>query len=73
MIEVALFTKSNKYVHAIVMPAFQIMPEGIMWGSRYFRLEPDGVYREGMLWTDAVGLTTMPEPDHTPTADQLDP
>lgn len=59
MVEVRLLTRDGKLVTTVHMPPFQLWPEGVLWGQRFFRCGPTedefGVkyvpaYYEGLLW-----------------------
>lgn len=47
---VNLFTREGALVTTVSIPKFQLMPEVINWGTRFFVANQDGQYREGMLW-----------------------
>ena len=50
MFDIKLYTRDGRYVVTVTIPPFQLMPEAIMWGERFFFRRDDGKYYEGMLW-----------------------
>jgi hypothetical protein len=59
---VKLYTRSGEYVCTVMMPAFQVRAEGVMWGERFFFWCADyGQYREGLLFCVPPGYTTDPK------------
>lgn len=72
MKKVMLHTRDGRDVIEVMIPPFQIMPEGIIWGSRTFFLRPDGEYYEGLMYPITYVYGTMGEiiphldPSHYP-------
>jgi hypothetical protein len=48
---IKLLTRTGDFVAEIEMPAFDPMPEGVLWGQRAFFLDHEQ-YREGFLYVD---------------------
>ncbi len=47
LIKVALFTKDGELVTQVPFLPYNVAPDAIMWGSRFFILRSDGKYYEG--------------------------
>lgn len=50
MLNIILYTRDGREVTRVTVPPFEIAPEIILWGSRYFIRRSDGLYYEGMCW-----------------------
>jgi hypothetical protein len=50
MLEVTLYTRDGREVVRVTVPPFELPPEVILWGARYFVRRGDGLYYEGMCW-----------------------
>ncbi len=53
MQEVKLYTRDHGYVTTVIIPAFIIMPDAIVWGSRTFVLS-NGIYCEGFAYVATI-------------------
>ena len=54
MREVMLYTRDGGYVATVLTVPFQLMPEMLNWGQRFFVRETDEKYVEGLcvtVWT----------------------
>ena len=49
-IDVDLLTRDGSHVTTVKLPPFQVPPEIIRWGERFFVRCQDGTYREGLVW-----------------------
>jgi hypothetical protein len=49
MSEVDLFTHDGLFVSTVPILPFIVLPEILIWGSRFFILRADGKYREASL------------------------
>lgn len=47
--EIDLFTRSGELVTKVTILPYKIMPEAIMWGTRFFVRREDGKYYEGLV------------------------
>lgn len=65
MVPTRLYTRSGGYVVTVHVPPFNPQAEVISWGSRIFVRNPDGAYREGIIWyaTGAGGMADATEGD----------
>ena len=59
---VKLFTRDGGYVVTVLIPPFLVPADAIQWGSRVFFLQPNGEYREGLLF---FAVHEVPEPPTT--------
>lgn len=50
MVQTQLLTRTGEYVTTIAVPPFRVPTEVIGWGDRVFVRQPDGEYREGLIW-----------------------
>lgn len=59
MLTVRLETRSGHFVADVLVPEFKLMPEGLMWGMRFFvpakYTDNPRVYTEGMLYAVTLG------------------
>lgn len=47
--KVELLTKSGEYVYTVTILPYKLMPEAILWGSRFFIKRDDQKYYEGFV------------------------
>jgi hypothetical protein len=53
MIDTPLLTRTGEYVTTVAVPPFALPAEIISWGLRFFVRQPDGEYREALVWSSA--------------------
>lgn len=57
-----LETRDGRLVAQVFVALMEPMPEGVMWGQRFFTRSGPAVYREGLLWICPPGTTIEKAP-----------